>query len=141
AGIESRGARAQGVCTAPAELRTTLPAHCHRADHRSSAESGQLTAPRRDFAIVSPSSGRNGVHNMRLSIGGLRAPRLASTLLLGMLLAGCATSPATSPAAKDSANHPPRHVFVIILENEPFQVTFGERSPAPYLADELPKQG
>ena len=78
---------------------------------------------------------------MRLAIGGLRAPRLASTLLLGMLLAGCATSPATSPAAKDSANHPPRHVFVIILENEPFQVTFGERSPAPYLAHELPKQG
>jgi len=32
-------------------------------------------------------------------------------------------------------------VFVIVLENEPFQVTFGEHSPAPYLAHELPKQG
>jgi len=30
---------------------------------------------------------------------------------------------------------------VIVLENEPFQVTFGEHSPAPYLAHELPKQG
>ncbi|MGH8211929.1 MAG: alkaline phosphatase family protein, partial [Rhodanobacteraceae bacterium] len=34
-----------------------------------------------------------------------------------------------------------RHVFVIVLENEPFQVTFGARSPAPYLARELTRQG
>lgn len=34
-----------------------------------------------------------------------------------------------------------RHVFVIMLENEPFDVTFGAQSPAPYLAHALPKQG
>ena len=34
-----------------------------------------------------------------------------------------------------------RHVFVIMLENEPFDVAFGAQSPAPYLAHELPKQG
>lgn len=78
---------------------------------------------------------------MRLSMGGLRAPRLASTLLLGMLLAGCAADPTTRPAADGASAQLPRHVFVIVLENEPFQVTFGEHSPAPYLAHELPKQG
>ncbi|MBU6416993.1 MAG: phosphoesterase, partial [Xanthomonadaceae bacterium] len=78
---------------------------------------------------------------MRLAIGGLRAPRLASTLLIGMLLAGCAADPATRPAADGASPRLPRHVFVIVLENEPFQVTFGAHSPAPYLAHELPKQG
>ena len=34
-----------------------------------------------------------------------------------------------------------RHVFVIVLENEPFQVTFGRNSPAPYLSRELMRQG
>ncbi len=34
-----------------------------------------------------------------------------------------------------------RHVFVIVLENEPYDITFGPRSPAPYLAHELPAKG
>jgi hypothetical protein len=52
------------------------------------------------------------------------------------LLAGCAAAP------KPSAGQPPvRHVFVIVLENEPFEVTFHENSIAPYLAHELPGQG
>jgi hypothetical protein len=42
---------------------------------------------------------------------------------------------------KDDAAHPIRHVFVIVLENEPFEVTFHENSIAPYLAHALPKQG
>src|SRR5690348_17979785 len=42
---------------------------------------------------------------------------------------------------KDDAGHPIRHVFVIVLENEPFEVTFNENSIAPYLAHELPRQG
>ncbi|WP_114239771.1 alkaline phosphatase family protein [Dyella sp. C9] len=36
---------------------------------------------------------------------------------------------------------PVRHVFVIVLENEPFDITFGAQSPAPYLAHELTRQG
>jgi hypothetical protein len=61
-------------------------------------------------------------------------------LLLGML-AGCALPgarpvlPAPAPAA------PVRHVFVIVLENEPYQVTFGAQSLAPYLAHTLPREG
>jgi len=42
-----------------------------------------------------------------------------------------------------SAGNPPRirHVFVIVLENEAFDRTFGSNSPAPFLADSLPKAG
>jgi hypothetical protein len=50
-------------------------------------------------------------------------------------------TPSPSPSPPPSAAAPVRHVFVIVLENEPYPTTFGERSPAPYLAHELPKQG
>jgi len=62
-----------------------------------------------------------------------------AVFFLGTALAGC--SPAPHPKSVTGPAHAPRHVFVIVLENEPFQVTFGEHSPAPYLAHELPKQG
>lgn len=41
------------------------------------------------------------------------------------------------------AYHPPpiRHVFVIVLENESFETTFGPDTKATYLADTLTKQG
>ncbi|HVX06149.1 MAG TPA: alkaline phosphatase family protein, partial [Rhodanobacteraceae bacterium] len=77
---------------------------------------------------------------MRRMTDCLRGSRVASALLLGTLLAACSAAP-TRRAANEAPANRPRHVFVIILENEPFQVTFGEHSPAPYLAHELPKQG
>jgi hypothetical protein len=41
-----------------------------------------------------------------------------------------------------AARRPPiRHVFVLVLENESFEQTFGATSPAPYLAHTLPAQG
>src|SRR5574337_982918 len=52
-------------------------------------------------------------------------------------LAACASAPKPDLASKA----PIRHVFVIVLENEPFEVTFHENSIAPYLAHELPRQG
>ncbi len=78
---------------------------------------------------------------MRWTMSGWRGSRVAAALLLGTLLAACVDGPGTRAAADGAAINVPRHVFVIILENEPFQVTFGEHSPAPYLAHELPKQG
>jgi hypothetical protein len=36
---------------------------------------------------------------------------------------------------------PIRHVFVLLLENEAYPVTFGGQSPAPYLSKTLPAQG
>jgi hypothetical protein len=66
--------------------------------------------------------------------------RWATAALACALLAACgASSPPRS--GPNAMAHTPRHVFVIVLENEPFQVTFGEHSPAPYLAHELPRQG
>ena len=35
----------------------------------------------------------------------------------------------------------PKHVFVVVLENEGFQTTFGQGSPAPYLSRELVSKG
>jgi phosphatidylinositol-3-phosphatase len=34
-----------------------------------------------------------------------------------------------------------RHVFIVVLENQSYRVTFGRRSPAPYLARTLPSRG
>jgi len=64
----------------------------------------------------------------------LRA-RVALIALLAMLGVSFACMAATSKLP------PVRHVFIIMLENESYQVTFGPQSIAPYLAHELPKQG
>ena len=70
------------------------------------------------------------------------AIRLRIAGIATLLLAACANVPSAPSAAKRSAARPPiGHVFVIVLENEPFEVTFGEQSLAPYLAHELPAQG
>jgi hypothetical protein len=71
-----------------------------------------------------------------------RVQGLAAILLLGAVLTACsAAALARSTTNRTSLAHPPRHVFLIVLENEPYQVTFGRHSPAPYLAHELPRQG
>jgi len=49
--------------------------------------------------------------------------------------------PAISLAGSPPGPPPIRHVFIIMLENESYPVTFGPQSIAPYLARELPKQG
>jgi phosphatidylinositol-3-phosphatase len=53
------------------------------------------------------------------------------TIFGGTVLADTAGSPLTNI----------RHVFIIVLENESFDKTFGPDSPAPYLATELASQG
>src|SRR3954467_6276666 len=45
------------------------------------------------------------------------------------------------PAVGSAALPPVKHVFVIVLENENADVTFGANSKAPYLAHGLPAQG
>src|SRR3954469_15344507 len=44
-------------------------------------------------------------------------------------------------AAQARAAKPPQHVFVIVLENEDADTTFGPASPAAYLAQTLTAQG
>ncbi len=87
---------------------------------------------------------------MRWSRSVRRRRRAAAALALASLLAaGC--EPAARRAGGDTsavaaaqplAELPPiRHVFVIVLENQSYDVTFGPRSAAPYLADSLPAAG
>jgi hypothetical protein len=51
--------------------------------------------------------------------------------------------PGKSPHPSGDGDHDRRvkHVFVIVLENEGFDVTFGPNSKAPYLSQTLPTQG
>jgi phosphatidylinositol-3-phosphatase len=57
------------------------------------------------------------------------------TLLAALALA------APAGAASTSGPPPVKHVFVIVLENENADVTFGPGSPAPFLSQTLPSQG
>jgi len=62
-------------------------------------------------------------------------PRISRAITsLAAALACCApTLAAVTPAV--------RHVFLIVLENQSYEVTFGRESPAPYLAHTLTAQG
>src|SRR3954462_8022856 len=65
-----------------------------------------------------------------------RAPRwVAGAALLAAAALGAATPAVAAPSA------PGHHVFVIVLENEDADATFGPQSPAPYLAATLRTQG
>ena len=59
-------------------------------------------------------------------------------LLATLLLTAGLTAQA---AARVPAPPPVGHVFIIVLENEPFPVIFGAQSLAPYLAHTLTAQG
>jgi hypothetical protein len=62
------------------------------------------------------------------------AARLTGLTLLAVALSG-ASSAAPPPLP------PIRHVFVLLLENQSYDATFGEPSAAPYLARTLRAQG
>jgi len=65
-------------------------------------------------------------------------------LVLPGLASGAAAAPsapaAPAPAAREMLP-PIRHVFVLMLENQSYRLTFGSRSAAPYLAHTLPTRG
>lgn len=65
-----------------------------------------------------------------------QAVRCLAVLVLGLTL-----PQARAASAGVAALPPVRHVFVLVLENESYQVTFGSASLAPYLATTLPRQG
>jgi phosphatidylinositol-3-phosphatase len=61
---------------------------------------------------------------------------------LAALLATLSTSLRAAPGnANDSRDRRIQHVFVIVLENEGFDVTFGPNSKAPFLSKTLTSQG
>jgi len=64
------------------------------------------------------------------------ASRASRPWLTALLLLTCC---AQSALAQDGP--PIRHVFVLVLENQSYEYTFGPQSQAPYLARELPARG
>ena len=60
-------------------------------------------------------------------------------LAIGVVAVLAVLVPAGAAQAKPAK--PPQHVFVIVLENEDADTTFGPASPAPYLAQTLTAQG
>jgi len=66
------------------------------------------------------------------------AARLSGTTLLAVALIGCSGK---APPPPVQALPPIRHVFVLLLENQAYEATFGPGSAAPYLARTLPAQG
>ena len=66
---------------------------------------------------------------------------LRHTLTRACLLLFASCLPAIGLAGPSPALPPIKHVFIIMLENESYPVTFGPQSIAPYLSRELPKQG
>jgi len=77
------------------------------------------------------------------------SPRTVAGLLVLVLLGFAAahaaapqlTEPASSARVARETLPPIGHVFVLLLENQSYGVTFGSRSPASYLARTLPARG
>jgi hypothetical protein len=70
--------------------------------------------------------------------GRLTSWLVGAALVFGWSMAAMADSPGNSTGISAVPVH---HVFIIVLENEPYEVTFGANTPAPYLARQLPRQG
>ncbi|MFT3790972.1 MAG: alkaline phosphatase family protein [Rudaea sp.] len=73
----------------------------------------------------------------------IRRPFVVSCAFAAAVLGGCVSPPPSRNVPAQTADVPARigRVFVIVLENKPFDTTFGTNSPAPYLAHELVPQG
>jgi hypothetical protein len=55
---------------------------------------------------------------------------------------GSVSLASSSVAVAAPAKLPPiRHVFILVLENQSYSITFGKPAPAPYLAETLPAKG
>src|SRR5215471_11704200 len=73
------------------------------------------------------------------------AARVGVLVWLALASAAAAGPDSPPPAPIAPATREPlppiRHVFVLLLENQSYGITFGKDSPAPYLAHALPARG
>ncbi len=70
--------------------------------------------------------------------------RLAAAVAFAVVAAG--VPPALAPGGSSGSSGPPtvphfKHVFIVVLENEDADASFGHQSPAPYLAKRLTAKG
>src|SRR5215469_6261066 len=67
----------------------------------------------------------------------------SAVFLVCLLMAAVSSHSAAASAAPAVVQPLPplRHVFVLLLENQSYELTFGAQSPAPYLARTLPARG
>lgn len=83
-------------------------------------------------------------HRRSLARVGEGVTRFAAVASLTCLaaVAGLAATTGDAAAAERSFRLPPvRHVFVIVLENQSYETTFGNPAADPYLAQTLPAEG
>ncbi|HEY2487245.1 MAG TPA: alkaline phosphatase family protein, partial [Candidatus Binataceae bacterium] len=67
---------------------------------------------------------------------------VARAILVYAILSLCCRSVGLGEETDPStAQVRPRHVFIVVLENQGFETTFGKNSPAPYLSRELAPKG
>src|SRR5207247_10859189 len=74
----------------------------------------------------------------------LRAHRTVTVSAMKLrraILAAIGALAVTSVPAAHAALPPIKHVFIIVLENEDYDTTFGASSPASYLSRVLPREG
>jgi len=70
--------------------------------------------------------------------------RLTGALVALLAIAGLGAASSSSAGITAATGDPPphiKHIFVIVLENEGFDSTFGPNSEAPYLANNLRRRG
>ncbi len=73
-------------------------------------------------------------------VQGKRFGLMLCTALLAAAITSCGSS-STSSSASGQPSASIGHIFVLILENEDYDNSFGTSSPAPYLAKTLPAMG
>src|SRR4051812_4041610 len=88
------------------------------------------------YAASTPARDARPAHAPTNSTEQGRAMKILGCLTLAFVVAlgGCASTPRTPAKQSAGAALHVGHVFIIVLENQPFDTTFGAQSPAPYLA-------
>jgi N-acetylated-alpha-linked acidic dipeptidase len=125
-----------------------LSAYCDRLDRATALlRNAAVTAPAARHAALAFSSpaGVAGATGVDAGAGAaqVNVTRQAAMLAAANEDASSTHGSAATHASVEALRTPlrPQHIFIIMLENQSYGTTFGERSGAPYLARMLPSQG
>ena len=101
----------------------------------------RMTQPARYNRKLGSGPSESVGEGMMRQSGILRKGALRFGTAMAALLAACSGGSSSGPGTATSATVPIQHVFVIVLENEDADTSFGPNSPAPYLANTLTSMG